>query len=243
MSKEIIVEEDDISEFEVISAKEDQEGYRMKSTFDNRKLQKIQNLNFELKAPGEGLLSYLNKRYMHKKYTIHEYQKIERSITINKAKGNIKLNLLTKETINEALSKIKNDRIRDKIKYVYLAGVQIIIKSLFPENLNTPIVLSLHDKRLIQTHESHLGSIQGNLAYTKLMFTCYPKYNINLGDKDFDNSLSLYFKFLRNDFMKEGNNVMTMYYSALYTLSNSNYGRIYQDKPFIEISDECREIA
>ena len=36
---------------------------------------------------------------------------------------------------------------------------------------------------------------------------------------------------------------MTMYYSALYTLSNSNYGRIYQDKPFIEISDECREIA
>ena len=75
------------------------------------------------------------------------------------------------------------------------------------------------------------------------MFTCYPKYNINLGDKDFDNSISLYFKFLRNDFMKEDNNIMTMYYSALYTLSNSNYGKIYQDKPFIEISDECREIA
>ena len=75
------------------------------------------------------------------------------------------------------------------------------------------------------------------------MFTCYPKYNINLGDKDFYNSLNLYFKFLRNDFMKEGNNVMTLYCSALYTLSNSKYGRIYQDKPFIEISDECREIA
>ena len=137
------------------------------------------------------------------------------------------------------LCKIK----KEKVKYIYLAGVQIIIKSLFPENLNTPIVLSLHDKRLIQTHESHIGSIQGNLAYTKLMFTCYPKYNINLGDKDFDNSLSLYFKFLRNDFMKEDNNVMKMYYSALYILSNSNYGRIYQDKPFIEISDECRDIA
>ena len=62
------------------------------------------------------------------------------------------------------------------------------------------------------------------------MFTCYPKCNINLGDKDFDNSIILYFKFLRNDFMKEGNNVMKMFYSALYTLSNSNYGRIYQDK-------------
>ena len=72
MSKEIIEEEDDISEFEVISAKEDQEGYKMKSTFDNRKLQKIQNLNFDLKASGEGILSYLNKIYTHRKYTIHE---------------------------------------------------------------------------------------------------------------------------------------------------------------------------
>ena len=79
--------------------------------------------------------------------------------------------------------------------------------------------MSLHDKILIKTHESHLGSIQGNLAYTKVMFTCYPKYNINLGDKDFDDSLSLYFKLLRNDFMKEENNVMTMYYNALYTLT------------------------
>ena len=155
MSKKII-EEDYISEFEVISDKEDQEVYRMKNTFDNRKLQKIQNLSFDLKAPGEGLLRFLNKIYMHRKYTIHEYQNIERSITINKAKGNIKLNLLTKETINETLSKIKNEKIREKIKYVYLVGVQIIIKLLFPENLNTLIVISLHDKRLIETHESHL---------------------------------------------------------------------------------------
>ena len=43
--------------------------------------------------------------------------------------------------------------------------------------------------------------------------------------------------------MKEGNNLITMFYSALCILTNSNYGRIYQDKPFIEISDECREIA
>ena len=49
MSKEII-EEDDIFEFEVISANKNQE-YRLKNTFDNRKLQKIQNLNFDLKAP------------------------------------------------------------------------------------------------------------------------------------------------------------------------------------------------
>ena len=48
MSKEII-KEDDISEFEVISTKKDQEGYRLKNTFDNEKLQKIHNLNFDIK--------------------------------------------------------------------------------------------------------------------------------------------------------------------------------------------------
>ena len=137
-----------------------------------------------MKAPREGLLRHLYKKYIHRKCTIHEYQKIERSIIINKAKGNIKLNLLKNETTNETLRKIKKEKVREKIKNVYLAGVQIIKKSLFPENLNTPIVLSLHEKRLIQTHKSHLESIQGNFAYTKLMFKCYPKFNINLGDKD-----------------------------------------------------------
>ena len=56
-------------------------------------------------------------------------KKIKKIITINKTKGNIKLNLVTKEIINETLSKIKNDKIRGKIKYIYLGGVQIIIKS------------------------------------------------------------------------------------------------------------------
>ena len=43
--------------------------------------------------------------------------------------------------------------------------------------------------------------------------------------------------------MKKDNNVMTMYYSALYTLTNSKHGRIYQDKPFVEINDKCREVV
>ena len=53
---------------------------------------------------------------MHRKYTIHEYQKIERSIRVNKVKGNIKLNLLTKETINETLCEIKKEKAREKNK-------------------------------------------------------------------------------------------------------------------------------
>ena len=83
---QIVIQRDDISKFEVICTKEDQEGYGLTSTFDNKKLQKIQNLNFNLKSPGEELLRYLNGKYMHKKCIVHEYQNIERSITINKAR-------------------------------------------------------------------------------------------------------------------------------------------------------------
>ena len=53
-----IIEDDDISEFEVISTKEDQKEYKLKSIFNNIKLQKIQNLNFDMKALREGLLRY-----------------------------------------------------------------------------------------------------------------------------------------------------------------------------------------
>ena len=90
MSKEII-EEYDISEFEVISAKEDQEGYRMKSTFYNRKLQKIQNLSFDLKAPREGLLlcSMLS--------VIHTSPK--KSFTIYLTKGSTPSNILLSKAI------------------------------------------------------------------------------------------------------------------------------------------------
>ena len=61
----------------VISTKEDHEEYKLKSTFDNRKLQNIQNLYFDLKAPEEGLLRYINKKHMYRKYTnIKKYKEV-----------------------------------------------------------------------------------------------------------------------------------------------------------------------
>lgn len=43
--------------------------------------------------------------------------------------------------------------------------------------------------------------------------------------------------------MKEGNRLMTIHYSALYSFCNSNYGEIYGNKPYIEINKECEDIA
>ena len=43
--------------------------------------------------------------------------------------------------------------------------------------------------------------------------------------------------------MKEGNMLMTIHYSALYSFCNSNYEEVYGNKPYIEINKECEDIA
>ena len=43
--------------------------------------------------------------------------------------------------------------------------------------------------------------------------------------------------------MKEGNRLMIIHYSALYSFCNSNYGEIYGNKPYIEINKECEDIT
>ncbi|KAG5579445.1 hypothetical protein H5410_050072 [Solanum commersonii] len=47
----------------------------------------------------------------------------------------------------------------------------------------------------------------------------------------------------RNDLFKPGNHIMIIYYQALYTITNSNYGSVYKNKGMIEIDQECTSIA
>lgn len=47
-----------------------------------------------------------------------------------------------------------------------------MFKSLFREGIDSPLTVSLHDGRIINLKDSHLGTIEGNLAYKKLIFTC-----------------------------------------------------------------------
>ncbi|KAG5611689.1 hypothetical protein H5410_022970 [Solanum commersonii] len=129
------------------------------------------------------------------------------------------------------------------MNYVHLGGIQILVKSTFKEGINCPIVINLSDERFINAREGNLGIVEGNLAYTKLLFTYYPKYCISLKDADFNDALSLHFQIKRKDLFKPGNHIMSIYYQALYTVTNSNYGKIYKNKGMIEIDQECSGIA
>ncbi|KAG5596634.1 hypothetical protein H5410_037866 [Solanum commersonii] len=129
------------------------------------------------------------------------------------------------------------------MNYVHLGGIQILVKSTFKEGINYPIVINLSEKFFINAREGNLGVVEGNLAYTKPLLTYYPKYYISLKDADFNDALSLNFQIKRKDLFKPGDHIMSIYYQALYTVTNSNYGKVYKNKEVIEIDQECVRIA
>ena len=67
----------------------------------------------------------------------------------------------------------------------------MIISATFREDIDTPIDLALLDDRITNKKEAILGIIRGNIKCQKLTVNIYSKIAYNLGDKDFDRSLSL----------------------------------------------------
>ncbi|KAG5607741.1 hypothetical protein H5410_029233, partial [Solanum commersonii] len=192
-----------------------EERYALKATFDGETFRKIQGLKLNLKTE-DNLLSRMQRMFARNKISYHEYQEIEKVIEITQTTGKHKLNLLTKPMIDQILRKIPEKK-RKRMNYVHLGGIQILVKSTFKEGINCPIVINLSDERFINAREGNLGIVEGNLAYTKLLFTYYPKYCISLKDADFNDALSLHFQIKRKDLFKPGNHIMSIYYQALYT--------------------------
>ena len=240
-NKDEIIENERIEEIEEIEKEENKSGYSLVATFNNEKYNKLLKINME--KPEYGIIHKLRDMFKRKRIVLHEYYEQEKVVTITQAEGNIRFSLINKRSIDLALRKIKNESTKEKIQYVYLAEIQILIKSLFKEGIDSPIVLSLHDQRFNDPSTGHLGTIEGNLCYTKLLFTCHPRYCVHIKDKNIDETLSLHFKLLKRNLMKEGNRIMTIHYSALYSFCNSNYGEVYGNKPYIEINKECEDIA
>ncbi|KAK6803670.1 hypothetical protein RDI58_001454 [Solanum bulbocastanum] len=184
----------------------------------------------------------MKRMFAKNKISYHEYQEVEKVIEITQITGKHKLNLLTKPMIKHILRKIP-ERKRKKMNYVHLGGIQILVKSTFKEGINCPIVINLSDENFINAREENIGVVEGNLAYTKLLFTYYPKYCISLKDADFNDALSLHFQIKRNNLFKSGNHIMSLSYQSLYIVTNSNYENVYKNKEMIEIDQEYTGIA
>lgn len=120
MNKEIQEKENSV---QILETEEDHHGYALKAIVDGETFKKIQGLKLNLKVE-DNLLSRMQRMFARDKISYHKYQEIEKVIEITQTTGKHKVNLLTKQMIDQILRKI-SERKRKKMNYVHLGGIQI----------------------------------------------------------------------------------------------------------------------
>jgi len=68
-----------------------------------------------------------------------------------------------------------------------------------------------------------LGTLQGNLIYSKLIFECYSNYSVTLHSKNIEDTLNLQFKHLTGIGLQLKNDALSFYYRGLYVFFNTNF--------------------
>ncbi|KAL2532072.1 Uncharacterized protein Adt_05423 [Abeliophyllum distichum] len=81
-------------------------------------------------------------------------------------------------------------------------------------------MMSLIDERIQNPVEGCLGSLSGNLACGKLIFTVHPRLSVSLHDQDFDGILSFVHKYGRTDLVKDNNVPFSISYLVRKNLEN-----------------------
>ncbi|KAG5594909.1 hypothetical protein H5410_036141 [Solanum commersonii] len=98
------------------------------------------------------------------------------------------------------------------------------------------ILRKIPEKKRKKMNYVHLGGIQILVKSTfKEGINC--PIVINLSNERFINARE------GNLGIIDGNHIISIYYQALYTVTNSNYGNVYKNNEMIEIDQECAGIA
>ncbi|MGR6722317.1 hypothetical protein, partial [Aeromonas veronii] len=92
-----------------------------------------------------------------------------------------------------------------KMCWIHIGAIWILIKATFKEGVDSPIDISVFDRRIKNLRDGCLGAISGNLYAGKVATYLYPKIAYNLADRDFNRALTLHQDFKNKDLMKDGN--------------------------------------
>ncbi|KAH9718016.1 hypothetical protein KPL71_022055 [Citrus sinensis] len=90
----------------------------------------------------------------------------------------------------KSLKKLKEKN----FKYIHIGLIQVGIKPLTKEGLDTSIIAVLRDGRFISFDDSLLSSIESSLCKGPISFDCYPNITISLKDKNILKSMILQIK-------------------------------------------------
>ena len=97
------------------------------------------------------------------------------------------------ETIR-LLSKNSIDQHRKKFNYLHIGMVQIGVKPLTREGLNTSILICLRDCRHLDFTDSLLGTVETSLCNGPIYFDCHPNFTVSLRDQNILDALTINIK-------------------------------------------------
>ncbi|KAL2486531.1 Uncharacterized protein Adt_31287 [Abeliophyllum distichum] len=95
--------------------------------------------------------------------------------------------------------------------------------------------MSLIDERIQNPAEGCLGSLSGNLACGKLIFTVHPRLSVSLHDQEFDGILSFVHKYGRTYLIKDNNVPFSISYLVSYAIHNQHNMTIVKEPKGIKI--------
>jgi len=154
----------------------------------------------------------------------------------------MEMQLVPVDEIKRELSKLK-EGIAKTMSWIHIRAIRILIKATFKEGIDTPIDITIFDKRIKNTREACLGGISGNLYAGKVASYIYSRIAYNLVDKNFSRALTLHQDFKNKDLMKEGNRPYSITYSISYAMSNTHHSDLFQMKEHIEIPEVFERVA
>ncbi|GAV66177.1 MP domain-containing protein, partial [Cephalotus follicularis] len=114
---------------------------------------------------------------------IKRIQTIEQTIKITKTQQDIQL--LDAKTIKE---------LTKSFKYIHFALIQVTIKPLTRQGLNTPVLECLRDARHLNFDDSLIGAIETSLCNGLVYFDGYPDLTISLTDTNILETLKINIK-------------------------------------------------
>ncbi|XP_045807604.1 uncharacterized protein LOC123901488 [Trifolium pratense] len=217
-----------------VSFYEGPSGYHADSIFDH----KIEHADLSLTAEENFKRKFSKIKEFFSRENILKFGIMtgEVPIPIDSTHGNIAVSTIDKEQISKRMEKLSQKE-RDRIGYIHISTIQILIKSTFMKGIDAPLEISLRDSRILDKNQAIIAQGMCNLKYGKIKFDVHLQLGLSLQDIDLSKSIIFQYGLENPKLMKEGNHPFTIYYRINYALSNSHHSIDFIGKDRIHIDE------
>ncbi|CAI0558873.1 unnamed protein product [Linum tenue] len=215
--------------------KNDNENYFLDGVIDIKKIR--EKTNFTISETQ----NFITKSFLSKLFdreNIIKYGKMigEVAVPIDQTKGDFLIQVINKEQIRKRLAKLRPEE-RNKIAYIHISTIQIILKSTMKIGIDAPMELEIRDDRLLNEEESIIAKGTGNLGVGIIKFDINLQQGLSLADGNLDSSIIIKYELKRENFMKENSKPFSVTYQINYALTNSHHSLTFKNKEVITIED------